>query len=100
MPTPVPRARHLTRPALVAILTAPGNDCGGAARVCISSGFDSGPKLVSGLVAPEGGTANLVIDWNLPESVHAPDGRASSGYLRPALRVSYRTDWLPGRRYS
>jgi hypothetical protein len=69
-----------------------GFEGGGTAPLYIPSGSQSGLKLVSGFVVPVGGDANFVIDWDLAKAVHAPEGQDPNWYLRPALRVTDRTE--------
>jgi len=65
---------------------------GGTAPLYIPSGSESGLKLVSGFVVPVGGDADFIIDWDLAKAVHAPDGQDPNWYLRPALRITDRTE--------
>ena len=58
----------------------------------IPSGAQTGLKLVSGFVVPAGGKADFVIDWNLAQAIHEPDGQEPNHYLRPALRISDRAE--------
>ena len=64
---------------------------GGRYPLYIPSGEERGLQLVSGFVVPAGGSADFVIDWNLAQSIHAPDGQDLNHYLRPALRIADRT---------
>ncbi len=58
----------------------------------IPSGDKTGLKLVSGFVVPAGGSADFVIDWNLAQAIHAPEGQDGNYFLRPALRISDRAE--------
>jgi hypothetical protein len=62
-------------------------DQGGRYPLYIPSGEEKGLQLVSGFVVPAGGSADFVIDWNLAQAIHAPDGQDLNHYLRPALRI-------------
>jgi hypothetical protein len=60
---------------------------GGRYPLYIPGDAEKGLQLVSGFVVPAGGSADLVIDWNLAQAIHAPDGQDLNHYLRPALRI-------------
>ena len=65
---------------------------GGRYPLYIPSGAERGLQLVSGFVVPAGGSADFVIDWNLAQSIHLPDGQGLNHYLRPALRIADRAE--------
>ncbi len=65
---------------------------GGTAPLYIPSGSQSGLKLVSGFVVPVGGDADFIIDWDLAQALHAPEGQDPNWYLRPALRITDRAE--------
>lgn len=53
----------------------------------IPSGAQTGLKLVSGFVVPQGGAASFTVDFDLRKSVHQPMNGSTVYTLRPALRI-------------
>lgn len=53
----------------------------------IPSGAETGLKLVSGFTVAQGGTTNVLIEFDLRKSVTAPQGQSPDYVLKPALRV-------------
>jgi len=53
----------------------------------IPSGDETGLKLLSGFVVPNGGAASFTLDFDLRKSVHEPMDAGDSFKLRPTLRI-------------
>ena len=53
----------------------------------VPSGEQSGLKLNSGFIVPQGGVADFTIDWDLRKSVHLPMNGEQRYVLRPTLRI-------------
>lgn len=62
------------------------DDLGGTVGLTIPSGFQTGLKLNTGFVIPQGGDANFTIDFDLRKSVTKPNGQADY-FLKPSLRL-------------
>lgn len=62
------------------------NELGGIVGLRIPSGFETGLKLNSGFVIPQGGVANFTIDFDLRKSVVKPNGQQDY-MLKPSLRL-------------
>jgi len=62
------------------------DDLGGTVGLTIPSGFQTGLKLNTGFVVPQGGDANFTIDFDLRKSVTKPNGQADY-FLKPSLRL-------------
>ena len=53
----------------------------------VPSGNQSGLKLVSGFIVPQGGLTDFTIDFDLRKSVHLPMNGEQRYVLKPALRI-------------
>ena len=53
----------------------------------VPSGDQSGLKLVSGFIVPQGGVTDFTIDFDLRKSVHLPMNGDMRYVLKPALRI-------------
>ncbi len=62
------------------------DDLGGTVGLTIPSGFQTGLKLNTGFVIPQGGDANFTIDFDLRKSVTKPNGQTDY-FLKPSLRL-------------
>lgn len=62
------------------------DELGGIVGLKIPSGFQTGLKLNSGFVVPQGGTSNFTIDFDLRKSMTKPNGQ-SEYFLKPSLRL-------------
>lgn len=59
----------------------------GQIELRVPSGGQSGLKLVSGFTVTQGGSTNIVLDWDLRRALTMPQGQPG-WHLRPALRVT------------
>lgn len=68
------------------------DEAGGVHPLHVPSGDQSGLHLNGGFTVPEGGLADLTIDFDLRKSVHRPAAAGQTYRLRPALRLVQTAD--------
>lgn len=65
---------------------------GGVHGLYIPSGAESGLKFNRGFTLPVGGAADFVAEFDLMQSVHAPEGQDPDYVMRPTVRLYDRTE--------
>jgi hypothetical protein len=62
------------------------DELGGIVGLKVPSGFQTGLKLNTGFVVPQGGASSFTIDFDLRKSVTKPNGQTDY-FLKPSLRL-------------